>query len=48
MKAIVQSRYGSPDVLELRDIDVPVAGDDEMLVQVRAASVHAEIGRAHV
>ena len=40
MKAIVQDRYGSPDVLELRDIDKPVVKDDEVLVRVHAASVH--------
>jgi NADPH:quinone reductase-like Zn-dependent oxidoreductase len=39
MKAIVQDRYGSADVLELRDIDRPSIGDDEVLVQVRAAGV---------
>ena len=40
MKAVVQEEYGSPEVLELRDIDKPVAGDDEVLVRVRAASVN--------
>ena len=39
MKAIVQDTYGSPDVLQLREIDTPVAGDDDVLVQVRAAGV---------
>jgi NADPH:quinone reductase-like Zn-dependent oxidoreductase len=39
MKAIVQDRYGSPDVLQLRDIDKPVVGDDEVLVRVHAAGV---------
>jgi NADPH:quinone reductase-like Zn-dependent oxidoreductase len=39
MKAIVQDRYGSADVLGLRDIDRPSIGDDEVLVQVRAAGV---------
>ena len=43
MKAIVQNRYGSPDVLELREVDEPVAADDQMLVRVRAASVHADV-----
>lgn len=33
MKAIVQNRYGSADVLELREIDKPVAADDEVLVR---------------
>src|SRR5215831_12785241 len=40
MKAIRYYRYGPPDVLELRDIDRPAVGDDEVLVRVRAASVN--------
>jgi NADPH:quinone reductase-like Zn-dependent oxidoreductase len=40
MRAIVQDRYGGPDVLELRDIDRPVPSGDEVLVRVRAAGVH--------
>jgi NADPH:quinone reductase-like Zn-dependent oxidoreductase len=40
MKAIVQERYGSAEVLEARDIATPEIGDDEVLVHVRAASVH--------
>lgn len=44
MKAIIQSRYGSPDALELRDdVAVPVVRDDEVLVRVYAASVHADV-----
>jgi len=43
MKAIVQVKYGSPDVLELRDIDKPVVEDDEVLVRVHAASVHPDV-----
>src|SRR5215218_198092 len=39
MKAIVRDTYGSADVLELRDIDKPQVGDDEVLVRVRAAGV---------
>src|SRR5438874_3973814 len=39
LKAIVQDRYGSPDVLELREIDRPVNGDDHVLVRVHAAGV---------
>jgi len=46
MKAIVQERYGSADVLELREIDRPTAGDDEVLVRVRAASLHADVWHA--
>ena len=43
MKAIVQDEYGSPDVLELRDIDKPVVGDDEVLVRVHAAGVGRDV-----
>ncbi|MDH4164616.1 MAG: NAD(P)-dependent alcohol dehydrogenase [Nitrospirota bacterium] len=44
MKAIVQDRYGSPDeVLRLREIEMPAVGDDDVLVRVRAASVHADV-----
>lgn len=43
MKAIVQNRYGSADVLELREIGEPNVKDDEMLVRVRAASIHADV-----
>jgi NADPH:quinone reductase-like Zn-dependent oxidoreductase len=39
MRAFVLPSYGSSDVLELRDIEVPVPGDDEVLVRVRATSV---------
>jgi NADPH:quinone reductase-like Zn-dependent oxidoreductase len=39
MRAIVQDVYGSADVLELRDVDRPSVGDDEVLVRVRAAGV---------
>lgn len=47
MKAIVQDRYGSPgEVLEIRDIDRPEIGNDEVLVRTRAASVN--IGDWHM
>jgi NADPH:quinone reductase-like Zn-dependent oxidoreductase len=46
IKAIVQDRYGSPDVLRLKDIDKPVPEDNEVLVRVRAAAVN--IGNWHV
>jgi NADPH:quinone reductase-like Zn-dependent oxidoreductase len=39
MKAIVRYKYGSPDVLELRETDKPEIGDDEVLVRVHAAGV---------
>ncbi|MGI5507215.1 NAD(P)-dependent alcohol dehydrogenase [Lentzea sp. CA-135723] len=41
MKAIVQDRYGSADVLELREVERPVPGAGEVLVRVRASSVNA-------
>ena len=41
MKAIVQEGYGTPDALKLREIETPVAGDDQVLVEVHAASVNA-------
>ena len=40
VKAIRFDRYGPPDVLDLRDLDMPAIGDDEVLVRVRAASVN--------
>jgi NADPH:quinone reductase-like Zn-dependent oxidoreductase len=40
MKAIVYHSYGSPDVLRYEDIDKPTAGDDQVLMKVRAASVN--------
>ena len=40
MKAIVQDKYGSSEVLEPRNIDKPKLGDDEVLVRVRAAAVN--------
>lgn len=44
MKAIVQTNYGSPDdVLQLREIDKPMVGDNEVGVRVHAASVHPDV-----
>jgi NADPH:quinone reductase-like Zn-dependent oxidoreductase len=40
VKAIVRDTYGSPDVLELTDIDKPEPADEEVLVRVHAASVN--------
>jgi NADPH:quinone reductase-like Zn-dependent oxidoreductase len=39
MKAIVQDRYGTADVLEIRDVEKPQPGDDEVLIRVHAAGV---------
>ena len=44
MRAVVQDRYGAPhEVLHLREIDTPTPAPDEVLVRVRAASVHADV-----
>lgn len=41
MKAIVQTEYGSPDVLSLQEVDKPFVTDNSVLVRVRATSVNA-------
>jgi len=46
MRAIVQDSYGSADVLHPAEIDRPAVGDDDVLLQVRAASLN--IGDWHV
>src|SRR5215210_4552748 len=43
MKAIVRDTYGSPEVLELRDIDRPEIEDEEVLVGVHAAGVGRDV-----
>jgi len=40
MKAIVYERFGSPDVLESKEIDKPSPGDDEVLIKVRAVALN--------
>jgi NADPH:quinone reductase-like Zn-dependent oxidoreductase len=40
MKAVVYYNYGSPDVLKCEEIEKPAAGDQEVLIKVRAASVN--------
>jgi NADPH:quinone reductase-like Zn-dependent oxidoreductase len=43
MRAIVQGAYGSTDVLEFRELDRPLPGDDEVLVRVHAAGVGPDV-----
>ena len=40
MKAIIYHQYGSPDVLQLQDMDKPVVRDDAVLVKIRAAAAN--------
>ncbi len=47
MRAIVQDRYGAPDkVLQLRELEIPAPGPNEVLVRVRAASVSPDVWHA--
>jgi hypothetical protein len=45
VKAVVYDTYGSPDVLELREIDQPLVRDDQVLVRVCATSLNAAVLR---
>src|ERR1700694_2041953 len=40
MRAAVYTRYGPPDVVQIKDVDKPVPKDDGVLIKVRAASVN--------
>lgn len=40
MRAIVFTKYGSPDVLELREVEKPTPADDEVLIRVHAISLN--------
>jgi NADPH:quinone reductase-like Zn-dependent oxidoreductase len=41
MKAIVYTKYGSPDVLQLKELEKPAPGADEVLIRVHAASINS-------
>ena len=41
MKAIVRNKYGSPDVLELKEVERPTPKDHEVLIEVHAVSLNA-------
>ncbi len=41
MKAAARKKYGSPDVVSIQEIERPVPGDDDVLLEVRAVSLNA-------
>jgi len=41
MKAIICPKYGSPDVLQLKEVEKPVPQEDEVLIQIHAASINS-------
>ncbi len=41
MKAIICTKYGSPDVLQLREVEKPSPQDDEVLIKIHAASINS-------
>ena len=40
MKAVICTGYGSPEVLKLTEVEIPVPGDDEVRIKVHATTCH--------
>ena len=40
MKAITHTRYGGPEVLELKEVQIPVPAENEVLIRVHAVSIN--------
>ncbi len=41
MKAVVYTKYGSPDVLQFKEVEKPAPKDDDVLIKVHAASINS-------
>jgi NADPH2:quinone reductase len=43
MRAAVITRPGGPEVIEIRDVDAPIAGIDDVLIRVRASGLNRSV-----
>ena len=43
MKASIYTQYGSPDVLQIKEIPIPKLKDDELLIKVKATTVNLSL-----